>query len=168
MCCRSSALLQALPTLTAAPESAPDCPRRHRPLWTGTSSEEPSLGLHRAKCRNMLERLSKTNNTQTNKKYCLCTFDSSDGVLSMLGLMLCGLSLCVVFYRVLVHARVSRQQTHVVLLTVVANGSPVTERLLQASKKRKWVIFAKIPARMHFFLGNHNQCILFSRAFYEI
>lgn len=41
-------------------------------------------------------------------RYCLCTFDPSDGVLSVLGLMLCGLSLCGVLYRVLVHARVSR------------------------------------------------------------
>lgn len=70
-------------------------------------------------------------------RYRLCTFDSSDGVLSVLGLMLRGLSFCGVFYRVLVHARVSRQQTHVVLLTVVADGSPVTERLLQEVKKEQ-------------------------------
>lgn len=62
---------------------------------------------------------------------CLCTFDSCNRVLSVLRLMLCGLPLCVVLHRVLVHARVSRQQTHEVLLTVVANGSSVTERLLE-------------------------------------
>lgn len=45
MCCRSSAPPQALLTLTAAPEAAPDCPRLPRPLWTGTSSGEPSPGL---------------------------------------------------------------------------------------------------------------------------
>lgn len=65
------------------------------------------------------------------KKVCLCTFDSGDSVLSVLGLVLCGLSLCRVLHRMLVHAGVSRQQTHVVLLAVVADGSPVTEGLLQ-------------------------------------
>lgn len=42
-------------------------------------------------------------------RYRLHTFDSCDGVLSVLGLMLCGLSLCGVLHRVLVHTRVSRQ-----------------------------------------------------------
>ena len=72
----------------------------------------------------------------------LCTFDSCDGVLSVLGLMLRGLSLCAVLHGVLVHARVSRQQTHKVLLTVVADGSPVTERLLEAGgEKREVFVF---------------------------
>lgn len=70
--------------------------------------------------------------------YRLRTFDSGDGVLSsVLGLVLCGLSLRAVLHRVLVHAGVPRQQTHVVLLTVVADGSPVTERLLERGEKER-------------------------------
>lgn len=65
---------------------------------------------------------------------CLCTFDSCDGVLSVLGLMRCGLPLCGVLHRVLVHAGVSGQQTHVVLLAIVADGSPVTQRLLEGEE----------------------------------
>lgn len=48
----------------------------------------------------------------------------------MLWFLLCALSLCALLDGVLVHARVSRQQAHVILLTVVADGSPVTHRLL--------------------------------------
>lgn len=51
--------------------------------------------------------------------------------------MLCGLSFSGVLHRVLVHAGVSRQQADVVLLTVVADGSPVTERLLEGGEKEK-------------------------------
>lgn len=68
---------------------------------------------------------------------CLCTFDSRNSVLSVLRLMLCCLPLCVVLHRVLVHARVSRQQTHVILLTVVADGSSVTKRLLKQRRGQK-------------------------------
>lgn len=48
----------------------------------------------------------------------------------MLGLVLRSLSLGRVLHRMLVHARVSRQQAHVVLLAVIADGPPVSERLL--------------------------------------
>lgn len=61
---------------------------------------------------------------------CLFTFDFSDGVLSVLQLLVRGLSLGAVLYRVLVHAGVSRQQTHEILLTVVADGAAVTQRFL--------------------------------------
>lgn len=61
---------------------------------------------------------------------CLFTFDFSNGVLSMLQLVVRGLSLGAVLYRVLVHAGVSRQQTHEILLTVVADGAAVTQRFL--------------------------------------
>lgn len=65
------------------------------------------------------------------KKLCgLRTFDPGDGVLAVLGLVLRSLSLGRVLHRMLVHARVSRQQAHVVLLAVIADGPPVSERLL--------------------------------------
>lgn len=67
----------------------------------------------------------------------LRTFDPGDGVLSVLGLVLRGLSLRRVLHRMLVHAGVSRQQTHVVLLAVVADGSPVTEGLLQEGRREE-------------------------------
>lgn len=64
----------------------------------------------------------------------LFTFDSSDGVLAMLRLVMRGLPLGAVLHRVLVHAGVSGQQTHVVLFAVVANGSAVPQRLLRGRR----------------------------------
>lgn len=63
-------------------------------------------------------------------KYCVCTLDSCDGVLSMLGFVWRGLPFCAMLYRVLIHARISRQQAHIVLFTVIADGSSITKRLL--------------------------------------
>lgn len=68
----------------------------------------------------------------------------------MLGLVLRGLSLCRVLHRMLVHAGVSRQQTHVVLLAVVADGSPVTEGLLQGLTRGGQLMLTSI--RTLFFL----------------
>lgn len=65
------------------------------------------------------------------------TLDSCDGVLSMLGFVMRGLSFCTMLYRVLIHARISRQQTHVVLFTVIADGSPIAKRLLLKLKRRE-------------------------------
>lgn len=45
MCCRSSAPLLDLLTPVAGPAAVPGCPRLHHPLWTETSSEEPSPDL---------------------------------------------------------------------------------------------------------------------------
>ena len=70
------------------------------------------------------------------------TFDSGDGVLpSVLGLVLRGLPLRAVLHRVLVHAGVPGQQAHVVFLTVVADGSPVTERLLEREAEKELFVF---------------------------
>lgn len=68
--------------------------------------------------------------------FCVCTFDPGDGVLAVLGLMLRGLPLGRVLHRMLVHARVSRQQAHVILLTVVADSPSVSERLLHGGRER--------------------------------
>ena len=178
-CCRSSAPLPGPLTPTAAPGAAPDCPHLRRPLWTETSSEEPSPGLQsrdkwgdtistrnnvgavvaeeetKKPNKDLQTLLTFTHCSRERKmkirrrtceslkkllyrpylRCCVFTFDSSDGVLSVLWLVLCGLPLRVVLHRMLVHARIPRQQTHVVFLTVVADGSPVTLRLLERSEK---------------------------------
>lgn len=54
----------------------------------------------------------------------------------MLGFKMRGLSFCTVLYRVLIHARISREQTHIVLFTVIADGSPIAKRLLLKLKRR--------------------------------
>ena len=58
------------------------------------------------------------------------TFDPGDGVLSVLGLCVVGFPGGAGLQGVLVHARVSRQQPHVVLLTVRTDGTPVPLGLL--------------------------------------
>lgn len=73
----------------------------------------------------------------------ISTFDSSDGVLSVLWLVLRRLSLRVVLHRMLVHPRVSGQEAHVVLLTVVADGAAVPLRLLEANNTE-----VRIPTKL--------------------
>lgn len=97
----------------------------------------------------------------------MCTFDPGDGVLAVLGLMLCSLPLGRVLHRMLVHAGVSRQQAHVVLLTVVTDGPSVSERLLHSGRKRGDVgvrgqsrqMFYSLQSFLEFyFLENLKRC----------
>lgn len=94
---------------------------------------------------------------------CSRTFDLGDGVLSVLGLVLRCLSLGRVLHRVLVHARVSRQQPHVVFLAVVADGAPVSERLLHKEAGEELggeVSLRKGQSRLMCFLCSHSwNCI---------
>lgn len=86
------------------------------------------------------------------------TFDPCDGVLSMFRLLLCGLSLCVLLYGVLVHPRVPWQQPHVILFTVIADRSAIAHWFLEGSKLNKkcliWLFHFRVYINHD---GNHLQ-----------